>query len=296
MILKRILPFILLSMILPTSGSAQDALRQQIESITARYTGDFAVAYINLEDASDTVYINADELFHAASTMKTPVMIEAYKQAAAGRFAMNDSLLVRNEFRSIVDGSPFSLDVSRDGGEAFYSTIGTRVVIRDIVYDMITVSGNLATNVMIDLLDAQVVTATMREMGAARIEVLRGVEDMKAFQAGLSNRTTARDLAVIMDHIARGTAVSEEASAEMRTILLDQQFRDMIPAGVPEGVRVAHKTGSINGVNHDSGIVILPDGRQYVLVILSKNLAQNADGVEAGVEISRRVYDWFIQR
>jgi beta-lactamase class A len=277
----------------PKNALSTNDLRIQIEHIISRYEGDFAVAYINLEDASDTLFIHADELFHAASTMKTPVMIEAYKQAAAGRFNLSDSLLVRNEFSSIVDGSPFSLDVSRDGGEAFYSTIGQRVLIRDIIYDMITVSGNLATNVMIDLLDARAVTATMREMGAARIDVLRGVEDMKAFQAGLSNRTTARDLAIIFEHIAQGTAVSAQASADMTDILLDQKFRDMIPAGLPSDVRVAHKTGSITGVNHDSGIVILPDGRRYVLVVLSKNLTQNADGVSAGVEISRAVYSWF---
>ena len=156
-------------------------------------------------------------------------------------------------------------------------------------------SGNLSTNLIIDRVGAQKVTQTMRELGASKIEVLRGVEDMKAFDAGLSNRTSARDLAIIFQHLANGTAVSQEASNDMIKILLDQQFKEMIPAKLPQSVRVAHKTGWITGVVHDSGILMLEDGRKYVLVILSKNLLQNELGTQIGADISKIIYDWFIR-
>lgn len=266
--------------------------RAQILNEISQVEGDFAVAYINLNDPADTLFINADEMFHAASTMKTPVLIEAYKQASEDLFNLSDSLTIHNEFKSIVDGSSFSLDITRDWGDGLYEKIGQKMSINDIVYEMVIFSGNLATNIVIDLVDAKNVTSTMRDLGARQIEVLRGVEDMLAFEAGLSNRTSARDLAVIFEHIANGTAVSEEASQEMIRILKDQQFTEMIPAGLPEDAQVAHKTGSITGVNHDSGIVYLSGGEQYVLVILSKNLAQNSDGTIAGAKISSLIYNW----
>ncbi|MCH8494235.1 MAG: class A beta-lactamase-related serine hydrolase, partial [Balneolales bacterium] len=137
---------------------------------------------------------------------------------------------------------------------------------------------------------------TMRELGANNIEVLRGVEDMLAFREGLNNRTNSLDLAILFEHLANGTAVSPEADADMIEILKDQRFQRMIPALLPEDVVVAHKTGSITGINHDSGIVYLPDGRSYVLVILAGNLENNSDGTQVGAEISRLVYNWFVEQ
>jgi beta-lactamase class A len=278
---------------LQSTSNDIETLVTAINELTSSVQGDFGIAYINLQNPKDTLFINADEMFHAASTMKTPVMIEAYKQALAGGFSIQDSMLVYNEFKSIADGSPFSVEASRDR-QAMHDLIGSKTTIREVIYEMTINSGNLATNILIDRLGAENVNATMRELGAMNIQVLRGVEDMKAFEAGLSNRTTARDLAIIFEHIANGTAVSEEASADMISILLDQHFREMIPAGLPDDVKVAHKTGTITGINHDSGIVMLPDGRKYVLVILSKNLSQNSNGLDIGSKISELIYDWFL--
>lgn len=278
------------------SGSEQPSLRDQVQAVIDTVDGTMAVAYINLQDPTDTLFINADEMFHAASTMKTPVLIEAYKQVEAGGMSINDSILVHNSFTSIADGSPFSVERERDSGKEMHDKIGQMMPIREILYDMTINSGNLSTNIIIDRLGADNVNATMRELGAATIEVLRGVEDMKAFDAGLSNRTSARDLAVLFQHLANGTAVSEVASNDMIEILLDQRFTEMIPAKLPDDVRVAHKTGWITGVVHDSGIVFLPDRRKYVLVILSKELSQNELGTAAGAEISKIVYDWISTR
>jgi beta-lactamase class A len=77
----------------------------------------------------------------------------------------------------------------------------------------------------------------------------------------------------------------------MIKILLDQTFNDIIPAGLPKDVKVAHKTGSITGVHHDSGIVFLPDGRKYVLVLLSKDLTDENAAVQSMAKISSMIYD-----
>ncbi|MBT0812667.1 serine hydrolase [Litoribacter ruber] len=272
-----------------------ETLKQEIQEELSTAEGDFAVAFRLLDGSGEEILINEMENFHAASTMKTPVMIEVYKQAAAGKFNVSDSIQVHNEFKSIVDGSLYSMQLGVDSEEELYDRIGKKATIYDITYAMIIKSSNLATNILIDLIGAESTTQTMRDLGAADIMVKRGVEDQKAFDQGLNNTTTAYDLMVIMEAIANGDAVNEEADAEMFDILADQYYRDLIPAYLPENVVVAHKTGFITGVQHDSGIIRLPDGRQYVLVLLSKNLANRDQGKEAMARVSKLIYDYVIK-
>ena len=95
--------------------------------------------------------------------------------------------------------------------------------------------------------------------------------------------------------IESNDGISSTAKQEMISILLQQKFNSMIPALLPHTVKVAHKTGSITNVQHDSGIVFLPDGRKYVLVILSKNLKSNAEGQKAIAEISKLIYNFMVK-
>ena len=236
--------------------------------------------------------IHEHETFHAASTMKTPVMIEVYKQAAEGKFSLSDSIEIKNEFKSIVDGSPFSLKPEDDSEPEIYKMIGRKKTIYDVLYGMIISSSNLATNILIEKVDPRNVMETMRSYGAHDIKVLRGVEDTKAFRQGLNNQVTANDLMLVFEKIARGEAVSPEASEAMVKILLDQKFNDIIPAQLPKDVKVAHKTGWITGLHHDSGIVMLPNGKKYVLVLLSKELKDEKAGVEALATVSKMIYDY----
>lgn len=266
------------------------ALKTDIQKRLSGVEGVFAVAYKDLK-TGNTLFINEKESFHAASTMKTPVMIEVYKQAAAGKFKLSDSILVKNEFHSIVDGSPYQLDIGDDSADGMYRMIGKKMTVYDLTYQMITVSSNLATNILIELVGAPQANATMRSYGAMDMQVLRGVEDDKAYQKGLNNAVTAYDLMLVFEKIARRKAVGKRASKAMTGILLDQKFNEIIPAQLPKAVKVAHKTGSITGVQHDSGIVYLPDGRHYVLVLLSKKLSDPAAGVKALAEVSGMIYE-----
>lgn len=270
-----------------------DQLRRAISERLSRETGQFAVAFKDLGNGT-TLLLNADSSFHAASTMKTPVLIEAYRQAAAGRFSLSDSVTVRNEFHSIVDSSIFHLNPDDDSEKQLYNLVGTQRTVYDLLYDMIIMSSNLATNMMIEQVGAPNVTRTMRELGAQHIQVLRGVEDSKAYRAGLNNTTTANDQLVIFEKLATGQAVDAAASAAMIRILLDQRFNEVIPARLPNDVRVAHKTGNITGVQHDAGIVMLPDGRKYVLVLLSKGLQDEKAGIAALADVSELVYKFMV--
>lgn len=279
------------------SGHAQkqprslEILKKQIEVRLSLVEGEFAVAFKDLK-TGEAMYINEKTNFHAASTMKTPVMIEVFRQAKSGKFKLTDSILVKNEFKSIVDGSLYSMDIGDDSADGLYDKIGRKMTIYDLTYLMITVSSNLATNILIDLVGAKNANATMRQMGANDIQVLRGVEDNKAYDLGLNNTVTAFDLALIFEKIARKEPAGKKASKQMLQILFDQKFNEIIPAKLPKDAKVAHKTGSITGVQHDSGIVFLSKGKKYVLVLLSRKLKDTQAGVAALAEVSGMVYDF----
>jgi len=266
-------------------------LRSDIDKEISGKKGIFAVAFKDLKTGKE-IRINDGVVYHAASTMKTPVLIEVYRQAAEGKFSLNDSIELKNEFKSIVDGSPYSLDSTDDSEKELYKHIGERRTIDNLVYQMIIVSSNFATNLIIQKVGAENVTSYMRKLGANNIQVLRGVEDGKAFEKGLNNTTTAHDLMVIFEKMAKGKAVNEAASKAMINILLDQHFNEIIPALLPPNVKVAHKTGSITHVHHDSGIVMLPDGREYVLVLLSKDWENEEEAIRTMANISLLLYKY----
>jgi len=155
---------------------------------------------------------------------------------------------------------------------------------------MITRSSNFATNTLIALVGAENVTRTMRSLGARRIQVLRGVEDGKAFDKGLNNTTTARDLAIILRAIEEGKAAPPAATRQMLGILLAQEFNEKIPAGLPAGTRVAHKTGEITAVSHDAAIVYLPGRKPYVLVVLTRGIPDGNHSSKLIADLSALVY------
>jgi beta-lactamase class A len=264
-----------------------------IQQVFSSQPGVFALAAKHLPDG-DTLFINEREMFHAASTMKTPVMIEIFRQAAEGKIRLEDTLLVRNEFFSIVDGSSYQLTPADDSDDEVYQKIGTGQTIEYLLFHMITRSSNLATNLLMTLATGEQVTATLRNLGAPTMQVMRGVEDSKAYRQGLNNITSAFDLMKVFEQIALAKAVNKEASQQMVNILLQQFYKDLIPAKLPEGTRVAHKTGWITGVHHDSGIIFLPGGGQLVLVLLSKKATDEPATKQMLATIARLVYDFYV--
>ncbi len=286
--------FISLFIILATETFGQktkkvNRAKIEIQTEIRKITGDFAIAFKNLS-SNKIILINEKTSFHAASTMKTPVMIEVFKQAELGLLKLTDSILVINKFKSIVDGTNYQMELGDDSDDTIYKSIGLKMSIYDLVFQMITVSSNLATNLLIELVEAKKVNQTMRELGAKDIQVLRGVEDTKAFKAGLNNTTTAYDLLLIFEKLAKNQILAKEGHYKMIEILKSQKFNEIIPAKLPKGTIVAHKTGSITGVQHDTGIVYLPNGKKYVLILLSKNLKSEKDGVELLSKISEIIY------
>ena len=271
-------------------------LEESLRAVAAPTGAEVGVYYRSLGDGGDSLAVDADVRMHAASTMKVPVMMQLYLDAQEGLRSLDDSVEVTTTFRSIVDGSAFELPPDSDSDTTFYGRVGERVPARELLDRMITWSSNLATNILIAEADARRVTATLRTFGADSMEVLRGVEDLKAFEAGLSNTTTARDLGVVMAAVASSPRFTEASREEMLATLQGQHFRENIPAGLPEGVRVANKTGWITAHNHDAAVVFPADAPPYVLAVMVRGIEDQADAAALVAEISRQVYAYHVGR
>jgi beta-lactamase class A len=265
-------------------------LGRRIDALVAESGAEtVAVAFKDLQTGRAFV-VNGRVSFHAASTMKVPVMFEVYREAREGLLKLDESVAVRNEFKSIADGSLFSVSPEDDSEQTLYKKVGGTETVRELVRLMITESSNLATNVLIERVTPARVMALLKRMGARDMKVLRGVEDGKAFERGMNNTTTARDLLTLFLALAEGRAVSPEASREMVEVLAAQRFNEGIPAGLPAGTRVAHKTGSITKIEHDAGVVYLPNRKPYVLVVMVRGLADEKRAHKLIADISRAVY------
>ena len=267
----------------PRLKTATAAIVQQIHKSGA----DVGVAFRTLDGKAEW-YFHADDTFHAASTMKIPVMIELFHQAREGKFKLEDTLQIKNEFHSLADGSIYQLNPGDDSETDLYKAEGQTRTLRQLCELMITVSSNFATNLLIEKLGVDNIRAGVHALHADGMNVLRGVEDQKAFDKGMNNTTTARGLEQLLDAIARGEAVDADACTQMLAILEAQKFNEGIPAGLPAGARVAHKTGEITKIHHDAGIVFAP--RPFVLVILVRGLADMKDSSALMAEITRELY------
>lgn len=242
-------------------------------------------------DGGRTLLINESIELHAASTMKIPVMMEIFRLADAGKLKLGDRIEVKNTFASVVDQSPYQLSASDDSASELYRRVGESVSIRELVEVMITRSSNLATNILIERVGAVPVTDLIRKLGAKTMTVRRGVEDGKAFRAGISNTTTALDLMILLRSLIDGRAFKRETSREMIEVLMRQEFNEALPAGVPADIQVAHKTGSITKIKHDAGIVFPHERRPYVIVVLTKGIEDETKSNALISGISKIVYE-----
>lgn len=232
---------------------------------------------------------NADHYFHAASTMKLAVLLGVFREVEHGALSLDAPVHVRNRFTSIVNQETFMLDLTRDADPNVYGQLGKTLTVRELAYWMITLSSNLATNLLVEVVGIATIQQALDELEIDGMRVLRGVEDQRAFEAGLNNEVTANGLLKLLRLIAEGKAYSRQACDDMLQILLDQQYRSGIPAGLPKAARVAHKTGNISTVHHDAGIVYLENRQPYVLVILTQFAAESTRGT-AIADVSRDIY------
>ena len=271
---------------------ATESLHGQINDICKDAgTNAIAVAVFDSRYTTEWSY-HGDRWFHAASTIKVPVLLGVFDAIEKGRLTEFSRIHVRNRFTSVVDGSAFRIDAARDSTPAVHEAVGKTMQVRELARLMIVTSSNLATNLLVDIVGIEEIQHTLHNLGLDDgIEFKRGVEDAVAWEQNINNRVTAHGLLHALRMIGEERAISEDASRHMLDILHGQEFKRGIPAGLPDEARVAHKTGEISTVAHDAGIVYLPDREPYVVVILTEWDAAKSGRHDAIARISRAVYE-----
>lgn len=267
------------------------ALRKTLETI-AREAGVLQLAVTYHDYETDTGWsCHGDAWFHAASTIKLPVLLGVFGAVEAGRLSLAARVHVRNRFLSAHDGSPYRVASGRDANTEVHAQIGKTMTVADLARHMIVTSSNLATNLLLEVVGLEWMQRSLTELGVEGVELERGVEDERAFQADFNNRVTAAGLLKVLRLIEDEKAFSAEASRQMLAILHAQEFRGGIPAGLPDDARVANKTGEISTVAHDAGLVYLPDRKPYALALLTEWKASDTSGRrETLARISQAVY------
>ena len=279
-----------------SSGSSKGGgLLRRVLDIEGEAPGcKIAAAYFDYETETSWSF-RGDAQFHAASTIKVAVLFGLYAAAAEGRFSLSSNLHVRNRFFSVMDGSPFCLEYERDSGSAVYAALGRTMKLGELAHHMIVTSNNLATNLLVDLIGVEQVGRTLAGLGVRGVELRRGVEDEKAYAAGINNTVTADGLLSLFRLLHEGRALPADDARGMLEILFKQEYNSGIPAGLPGGVRagarIAHKTGNISTVSHDAGLVYLNGRRPYALSVLTSWGAGASPPPDAIARVSRAVYE-----
>lgn len=270
-----------------------EAVKKEAERMFVSSGAEVGLSFHDLE--SDIfVEINERRVMHAASLMKVPMMVEVFRRIDRGELSPDQKITVKNSFVSIADGSLFSLRPEDDSDPEFYSSVGQDVPLKELMARMITVSSNLVTNILVDIVKPEAVMKTILELGAENMKVRRGVEDTKAFERGLNNLTDVRDMRLILEAIVEGRAASPSSCAAMIEILKAQRFREGIPAGLPSAIEVGNKTGVITRIAHDAAIIFPPRRKPYVLVILTRGLEKEEDAQQLIASLSRVLYERLI--
>ena len=236
--------------------------------------------------------------FHAASTIKVAILAAVFDAVDAGRLSLESRVHVRNRFLSVADGEPFRVPASRDADAEVHAAIGRTMRVGELARHMIVSSSNLATNLLLDVVGLPSARHALAVRGTGLqhgIDLQRGVEDDRAFEAGCSNRVTPLGLVALLRVIRDGVRFSESSSQAMIDILLDQRFAGAIGPGLPDAIRpiakVAHKTGDISTASHDAGIVYLPGRPPYVVALLAESAGDPSQRNTALIAAARAIYD-----
>jgi len=275
-----------------TAAPSESALKREIEKI-AKESGakSIAVALHDFETGFE-LHCNSDRWFHAASTIKVPILLGVFAAIDRGDLLPHSRVHVRNRFLSVVEDIPFRVESGRDANSAVHNAVGKMMRVDELAYHMITTSSNLATNLLLGVIGPQSVNETLRQLKLEDgIDLKRGVEDELAFEKGINNLVTADGLLKILTMLAAGKAFSPALSRRMMDILHGQEFNQGIPARLPKGTRVAHKTGEISTVAHDAGVVYLPKRKPYALVILTEWNPNTSGRSRTIATISQVIYE-----
>jgi beta-lactamase class A len=252
-------------------------LESKIRDYIKTQKGNIAVFVKDLS-TNEEIKINENLVFPSASTIKISIMSELFSKINDGVFDFNDTVEINENMRTGGDGILKDLEP------------GHKFTLKELTTLMIILSDNMATNILIDLLGMDNINSTIQKLGLPNTRLQRKMMDSQAAREGRENYITASDLANILELIYSGENVNKKYSGIMLDILKRQQVRGRLDLYLPEDTVIAHKTGDLDNLEHDGGIVYLPE-KEYIVCVLTNDTETNKDGREIIGKISKMVYD-----
>jgi beta-lactamase class A len=212
--------------------------------------------------------------------MKLPVAIAMMRKVEAGELSLDQPVTVHNDFASAAGGR-FGVNPAEDEAPATWERMGEQVPLGWLAGEMITMSSNLATDLVLELTGVPAAQAVLAEYGSGRSAVRRGIDDVAGQAAGISNTMSAADLAAVLIAVGNDKSMAKgmdrASGAYLRDLLAANRWNGEIPAGVPAGTRVEHKNGWDTRIRHDGGIVRPADAEPFVLTVCTTSELPDAE-------------------
>lgn len=256
-------------------------LKDRIMDIIRCNTGNIAVAVENLS-AGGTLMINESMIFPSASTIKLVVMSEILREVKEGKHRLDEKIILTNNVKTGGDGILKELD----SGHAF--------TLKEIITLMIILSDNTAANILIDMAGMDNINAMAQKLGLRGTRIQRRMMDSAAAKEGRENLTCAADMCQVLKLIYEGRNIDEKYSGIMLDILKRQQVGGRLNLYLPDDIVMAHKTGDLDRLEHDVGIIYHPNCT-YIICVLTNNTDTNKDGREVIGKISKEVFDFYLR-
>lgn len=253
----------------------------QLTTILSKAGGTFGVVVYDVASHTVVYTQNEEVAFSAASTIKLPIALTVYHLALQGTLNLDEQLVL--QVKDIVGGA----------GRLQSAPPGTSYTIRDLCVRMIADSDNTATNMLLTRIGGFApVNTLMEHLGASHTRIERMMMDLDALDQGIDNSTTPSDMLLLLQLLEQGNVTDAAGAQELLTAMQQTVNRQKLPARLPPEVVVIHKTGSLPDTEHDVGIVVLPSGHRYHIVMMSNHLVSNQAGIDAIAEASALIFTY----
>lgn len=253
-------------------------LEISIKNIMSMFPSIHPSVYVWDYDTGNYAEINGDEVFSAASIIKVPVLLQLFKSIEAGQTNLYDQMPLTEYYRS--EGS----------GSLQFKAENSTYTVDALARMMITESDNSATNMLMSKIGSMVnVNQAIKDWGLSHTQVRTWLPDLTG-----NNYTTAKDMATMLYNIDNPKFLTEESRNKIIEYMSHVKNNRLIHAGLGEGASFIHKTGDIGKMLGDAGMVITPNGKKYIVVILANRPYNSPEGKDFIVKASEIIYNYMV--